>query len=268
MDTKLVNSDEVGKYGVHSIIWSCNWLWHSETSLANAANESIILFQYSLKNTTDIALLAHCEAWVIFYILSMSAIPPFASINSYVHTDCSQGRIPPHTGDTTSHHPPHIPYSVCSLQTGSYLDAKGQIKDVSHWCGKLFSHMANTNRPTGHIPIPDRQIKRVRTWFETPRGTNGTNEERHVTCYLVNRLRPRQNGCHFADDIFKCIFLNENVSIVIKISLKFISKGPINNIPSLVQIMAWHRPGDKPLSEPMMLISSTHKCVTQPQWVN
>ena len=64
--------------------------------------------------------------------------------------------------------------------------------------------------------------------------------------FLVNTLRPRQNGCHFADDIFKCIFLNENVSIAIKISLKFVPKGPINNIPALVQIMAWHRPGDKP----------------------
>ena len=56
----------------------------------------------------------------------------------------------------------------------------------------------------------------------------------------------------FADDIFKCIFLNEKVWISIKISLKFVPKGPINNIPTLVQIMAWRRPGDKPLSEPKM----------------
>ena len=69
---------------------------------------------------------------------------------------------------------------------------------------------------------------------------------------IINTLRPRQNGRHFADDIFKCIFLNENVWIPIKISLKFVPKGPINNIPALVQIMAWRRPGDKPLSEPMM----------------
>ena len=42
----------------------------------------------------------------------------------------------------------------------------------------------------------------------------------------------------------------------------------INNIPALVQIMAWRRPGDKPLSEPMLLCSLTHICVTRPQWVN
>ena len=50
----------------------------------------------------------------------------------------------------------------------------------------------------------------------------------------INTLRPRQNGRDFADDIFKCIFLNENVRILIKISLKFVSMGPINNISALV----------------------------------
>ena len=69
---------------------------------------------------------------------------------------------------------------------------------------------------------------------------------------LVNTLRPTQEGRHFPDDIFNCIFLNENVRISIIISLKFVSRCPINNIPALVQIMAWHRPGDKPLSEPML----------------
>ena len=42
---------------------------------------------------------------------------------------------------------------------------------------------------------------------------------------ILNTLRPRQNGRHFADDIFKCIFLNENVWIPIEISLKFVPKG-------------------------------------------
>ena len=69
---------------------------------------------------------------------------------------------------------------------------------------------------------------------------------------VINTLRPRQNGRHFADDIFKYIFLNENVWILVKNSLKYVPKGPINNIPALVQIMAWCQSGDKPLSEPMM----------------
>ena len=59
-----------------------------------------------------------------------------------------------------------------------------------------------------------------------------------------NTLRPRQNGCHFPDDIFKCIFWNKNAYILVEISLKLVHQGTINNIPALVQIMAWRRPGD------------------------
>ena len=51
------------------------------------------------------------------------------------------------------------------------------------------------------------------------------------------------------------------------ISLMFVPKGQINNIPALVEIMAWRRPGDKPLSQPMMFKLLTHICVTRPQWV-
>ena len=58
--------------------------------------------------------------------------------------------------------------------------------------------------------------------------------------------RPTQNYQHFTDDIF-------NAFSGMKISL--------------VQIMAWRRPGDKPLSEPLMIISLTHICVTRAQWV-
>ena len=90
----------------------------------------------------------------------------------------------------------------------------------------------------------------------------------HFMLSLLNTLRPRQNGSHFADAIFKCTFLNENVWIPIKISLKFVPQGPINNIPALIQIMAWRRPGDKPLSGPMMVRLPMHICVTRPQWVN
>ena len=87
----------------------------------------------------------------------------------------------------------------------------------------------------------------------------------HSRC-CVNTLRPRKDAHHFADDIF--IFLNENVLISVKISLKFVPKGPINNIPALIQIKAWRRPGDKPISEPMMISLPTQICFTRPQLVN
>ena len=65
----------------------------------------------------------------------------------------------------------------------------------------------------------------------------------HHSCALVaiNILRPRQNGHHFPDDIFKCILMNGNVWILITISLTFVTKGQVNNIQVLVQAMAWHQ---------------------------
>ena len=53
----------------------------------------------------------------------------------------------------------------------------------------------------------------------------------------------------FADNIFKWIFFNENGKIPIQTSLKFASRSPIDNKPSLVQVMAWRQTGDKPLHE-------------------
>ena len=82
---------------------------------------------------------------------------------------------------------------------------------------------------------------------------------------IVNTLWLRQNGCRFADDVFECIFLNENVWILIKFHWSFF---PINNIPALVQVMAWRRSGNKPLSEPVMVRLPMHICITRPQGVN
>ena len=52
-----------------------------------------------------------------------------------------------------------------------------------------------------------------------------------------------------------------------RISLKFVPQSPINNISALVQVMAWSRSGNKPLSEPMMVSLLTHICITLPQFV-
>ena len=76
-----------------------------------------------------------------------------------------------------------------------------------------------------------------------------------VNGVLVNTLRPRQNGRHFPDNSFEWIFLNENVWISVEISLKFVPKGPIKNIPALVQIMAWRRPGTSHYLKQWLLVS-------------
>ena len=65
---------------------------------------------------------------------------------------------------------------------------------------------------------------------------------------IINTYRPKQKFRRFADDIFKYIFVKN-----INIALKFDPEVRINNIPALVQIMAWRRIAYKPLSEPMMV---------------
>ena len=88
------------------------------------------------------------------------------------------------------------------------------------------------------------------------------------TCPSFNTLWPAQNVRHFTDNIFKCIFLTENIWILISISLKFVPKSLISNIPAFVQKVAWRQSGNKPLSESMILSLLMHICVIRPQWVN
>ena len=64
---------------------------------------------------------------------------------------------------------------------------------------------------------------------------------------IYNTLKPRQNRRHFAADIFKLTFLNAIVLISIRVLLNFVPQGPVINNPALIQIMAWRRPGGKPL---------------------
>ena len=123
-----------------------------------------------------------------------------------------------------------------------------------------------------YLVIITKELLIANFWIWQGTGT-ALNESHHFFLHtdmrmkIFNTLRPRQDGRHFPDDIFKCIFLNENVWISIKISLKFVPKGPINNIPALFQIMASRRPGNNTLSEPMVVNLLTHICVTRPQWV-
>ena len=96
---------------------------------------------------------------------------------------------------------------------------------------------------------------------------NVNRYSRDFTCTYINILRQIQNCRHFHGDILKLIFFNENVWMSNRISLKYVAKGPINDNLVLFQIMAWRRPGEKPLSETMMVSLLTHKCVNRLPWV-
>ena len=106
-------------------------------------------------------------------------------------------------------------------------DGKSTLVQVMAWCRQATSH---------HLS---------QCWSSSTSPYGVTRPQ------WVNTLRQKQNGWHFPEDIFKCIFLNENGCILMKISMKFVPQGPINNIPALVQIMVWRRSGEEP-SEPMM----------------
>ena len=83
----------------------------------------------------------------------------------------------------------------------------------------------------------------------------------------VSTFRLRQICRNFPDDISNAFSWIKIYEFLLRFSLKFVPEGPINNIPLLVQIRAWRRPGDKPLPGPMMFRLPTHIFVTRPQWV-
>ena len=84
----------------------------------------------------------------------------------------------------------------------------------------------------------------------------------------LNTLRPRQMAAIFQTTFWNGFSWMKMFEYRLKFHWSFFPGGPINNIPTLVQVMAWRRPGDKPLSEPMMVRLPTHICVTRTQWVN
>ena len=85
-------------------------------------------------------------------------------------------------------------------------------------------------------------------------------------------MRPRQNCRHFTDTCILLTYKNllycKKIVLNIQISLKIVSKGPIYNKPTLVQIIAWCWVGNKPLSDQWWPGLLMHKCITRPKWVN
>ena len=84
----------------------------------------------------------------------------------------------------------------------------------------------------------------------------------------VNALRSRQNGRISQTTFSSAFYWMKIYELQLIIHWSFVPKGPINNIAALVQIMGRRRPGDKPLSEPMLVSLPTHICVIRPQWIN
>ena len=139
----------------------------------------------------------------------------------------------------------------CRQVTGHYLN--------QCWSSSISSYGATSSNKIGATPVFSAFIKtdaREIGWYYN------TTTERRAMCMILgyslvvnhvfNSSLPGQNGRHFADGTFKRIFMNEKLFMSIRLSLKFVPKGPIDNKAALVQAMAWRRTGDKPLPEPML----------------
>ena len=124
------------------------------------------------------------------------------------------------------------------------LTDKSTLVQVMAWCCQATSHYLN------------------QCWRRSPMPNGVTRPQ------WVNSSPSGQNGHHFACDIQRCIFMNENFCIWIKFSQKFALTGPINNVPALGLIMAWHHIGDKPLSKPLLTWFTNSYMRPWGKWVN
>ena len=177
----------------------------------------------------------------------------------------------------------------------------------SWWCHQMEPFSASVALCVGNSPVTgefpsQRPVKRSfdvlfdlrlnkrvskqsrRWWFETPSSAlwRHCNENTIWSCFKT--LSSRQNCRLWLCDLKHwglgkmAILLQTTFSSAFswmkmhEFWLKFhwrlsLLNDPINNIPALVPIMAWRRPGAEPLSEPMMVKWTTHIYVTRTQWV-
>ena len=153
-----------------------------------------------------------------------------------------------------------------------YVACQTTVDTQSAWAKNRTQHQPTSMKCSRKIDLDNNRF--LSDGYKSLKSNNGYVHDmtkllhhRGIAC-PVNTLKPRQNGRHFPDDIFKWIFLNENISISIKIYLKSVPEGPVNHISALVQVTICGRPGDKPISQPMMVSLLMHICVTRPQWVS
>ena len=78
----------------------------------------------------------------------------------------------------------------------------------------------------------------------------------------------RDKMADISQTIFSNIFSSKKMfEFRLKFHWNLFLRVQLTKIPALFQIMAWRRPGDKTLSEAMLVSLLTHKCFTRPQWV-
>ena len=85
------------------------------------------------------------------------------------------------------------------------------------------------------------------------------SQDENIRGKRLNSLRPKQNGCHFANSIVRFILMNENYFYFDSNFIEICSQKSNNNKIELEQLMAWQWSGDKLLSETVLVLSElTH----------
>ena len=125
--------------------------------------------------------------------------------------------------------------------------ANGQMTMTVHnYRPRQFHRTSNGENPSrGYRDMGSASLAAARPAARTvttiplqPGGLRGKNELRNVKMVkVINTLRPRQKGCHFVNNIFNSIFLNENCFTFNQNSLIFFPNGSINNKSALIQIL-------------------------------
>ena len=118
-----------------------------------------------------------------------------------------------------------------------FTDDQSTLVQVMAWCRQATSHYLSQCWPRSLLPYG------VTTWANVDPDLCCHMESLGPMSYLIS---PGQNGRHFADHIFRCIFINEKFWLGIHWCLFLRSNW------ALVQVMAWRRTGVKPIPEPML----------------
>ena len=154
-------------------------------------------------------------------------------------------------------------YHVCHMRYISYntyvlepayvdIDLKHSL---AHWTLGDVTEICNLNfEPSLQMISLSNRCEIVILWMAR-KLTIGLSE-----LLMSLLIPPEQSGHHFADDFFKLIFINV-------FWLLFVLKGTIDNKVALVQVMAWHRTGDKPLPKPMLTQFADAYMRHQGRWV-
>ena len=200
----------------------------------------------------------------VFHPLSLS------SVSQFPLTSDLYGVV---RGPISKQEPKHVPLSDPCIHwiNSNYLQP-------SAMCESLYSHGRNCQNSNDTIFIMIPTVNNVwmlipaagsfsfglwwhvsvRIDFEITNNIFVVGDNLGGVCYEnVNSSSPGQNGRRFTDDIFRCIFPNKKICILVKISLKFVPKGPTDNNPVLVKIMVWGQIGEEPLSHQPVLTRFT-----------